>query len=131
MNGGGFGRPHFSRYMDTAKPSIEHSRLIKAFEKNVPGCFVKDYSDRGGYITIMRGTKTIWDRTTRAENATDVPAETLCSIPRGNIQAPTLFSGLKMVRPGWRIQMRQAAQKLTESQRRRIEKDLGVRVFGD
>lgn len=115
--------------MDTIHPSIEHSRIIRAFERNVPGCYVKDYSDRGGWITIMRGTKDIWQKDDYGGKFRSVPAETLCAIPRGNVQGPSLFSGLKMVRPGWRREMRKAADKLTDTQRRAIEKDLGVRVF--
>lgn len=113
----------------STQPSIEHSRIIRAFERNVPGCYVKDYSSTGGYITIMRGSRTFWDGGTRSANGSGVPAETLCAIPRGAVQAPSLFRGMQMVRPGWRREMRKAADKLTESQKRAIEKDLGVRVF--
>lgn len=115
--------------MDTVHPSIEHSRIIRAFEHNVPGCFVKDYSDHGGWITIMRGTRDIRRRDDYGETIRSLPAETLCAIPRGNVQAPSLFDGIRMVRPGWRREMRKAYDKLTESQRRAIEKELKVRVF--
>lgn len=108
--------------------SIEHSKIISAFQKAVPGCYVRDYRDKGGFITVCRDYKDIpWaDQTTTTKVYRQVPAVTLVSIPKGQVTSATLHRGLALERPGWRIEFRKAAKHLTRDQMRRITKDLGV-----
>ena len=108
--------------------SIEHSRIIEAFRRNVPGCYVRDYRDNNGYITVCRGYKDIpWkDQTQAGKVYRQVPDQTLCNLPRGNVTSATQFSGLALIRPGWRLEFRKASKHLTEVQRRGITEDLGV-----
>ncbi len=106
--------------------SIPHDRIIKAFQDNVPDCYVRDYRDNGGYITICRGYKSIpWggqQSTTPVYRS--VPKDTLCSIPRGNVRSATMYRGLALVRPGWRTQFRKAMHHLSDMQMRNITKSL-------
>src|SRR3990167_7542698 len=94
--------------------SLEHSRIISAFERSVPDCYVRDYRDKGGYITICRGYKDIpWaDQTTTTKVYRQVPAVTLASIPRGMVTSATLYRGLALERPGWRKELRKAMRYL-------------------
>ena len=39
--------------------SIDHDRIISAFTRNVPGSYVRDYRENGGYITICKNYRTI------------------------------------------------------------------------
>jgi len=55
-----------------------------------------------------------------------VPDETLSSIPRGNVTAASLYDGIKLLRPGWRMEFRKAMEKITYVQQRAITKMLGV-----
>ena len=107
--------------------SIDHSRIIEAFTRNVPDCYVRDYLGKGGELAICRGYKTVIDGTNGHEWV--VPRHQLCVIPRGSVQAPSLAHGAKTVRPGWRVEMKKAGKYLTSSQMDRIERDLKVRVF--
>jgi len=111
--------------------SFDHGKIIEAFTRCVPGAYVRDYRDKGGYITVCRGYKDIpWrDQTTTRRVYRMVPDETLFSMPRGNITAPTMYAGVRMIRPGWREQFRKAAHKLTWNQRKKIEKVLQAKVF--
>ena len=110
--------------------SISHDRLIGAILRNVPGTYVRDYRGNRGWLTVCRGYKTVYDHSKDTDKFTSgVPAETLCALPRGDVQAATLYSGVEMVRPGWRVQMRQAGGLMSDGQRRRIEKELRMRVF--
>ncbi len=108
--------------------SLGHDRIIEAFRRNVPGCYVNDYREGGGFITICRGYKDIkWNDQSNAGNVyRQVPATTMCSIPRGNVRSATMFSGLALTRPGWRIEFRKAMKSLTEIQMRGITDFLGV-----
>jgi hypothetical protein len=108
--------------------SLSHDDIIRAFERHVPGVYVRDYRDNGGFITICRDYKDIlWnDQTTTRKVERQVPAITLCSLPRGFVTAPTLYHGLRLSRPGWKRQFRRAAEHLSEAQMRRITEDLGV-----
>ena len=56
--------------------SIPHDRIINAFQRCVPGSYVRDYRDNGGYITICRNYKTIkWGgQTTTTPEYRQVPA---------------------------------------------------------
>lgn len=110
--------------------SIESSRIVKALLTHVPGTFVKDYSGNKGWITVMRGEMTIHDHWKDTDKfTTGVPAETLCALPRGNVTAPTLYDGPRLVRPGWRVQLRRARAFMSDTQARRVEQELRTRVF--
>ena len=110
--------------------SITHDRLIGAILRNVPGTYVRDYRGNRGWLTVCRGYKTIYDHSRDTDKFTaGVPAETLCALPRGDVTAASLFNGLELVRPGWRVQLRQARGFITDSQARRIEHELRMRVF--
>lgn len=108
--------------------SIEHGKIIAAFQRCVPGCYVRDYRDKGGYIVIARGYQNLpWnDQTTTRRVYRQVPAVTLVNLPRGNVTPATRYIGLRLDRPGWRREFRRAAQHLTRNQMRRITRDLGV-----
>ena len=108
--------------------SIETSRIIEAFHRNVPGCYVRDYRDQGGFITICRDYRDIpWrDQLTTTKTYRQIPATTLVSLPRGNVTSATLYRGIALVRTGWRIQFRKAMRYLTEIQMRGITKFLGM-----
>jgi hypothetical protein len=108
--------------------SLETSRIIEAFRRNVPGCYVRDYRDKGGFITICRDYKDIpWrDQITTTKTYRQVPAVTLASLPRGNVTSATLYRGIALERTGWRIQFRNAMRHLTERQMRRITEFLGM-----
>lgn len=110
--------------------SIDAGKLIGAILRNVPGTFVRDYRERGGWLNIARGAVTIWDRDKDTEKlSANLPAETLCSLPAGQVQASTLLRGVALVRPGWRMEMRRCRARISDSQARAIERDLGMRVF--
>jgi len=106
--------------------SIDHDRIISAFTRNVPGSYVRDYRENGGYITICKNYRTIkWgDQTTTSKVEKQVPATTLCNLPRGNVTAASQFAGLRLLRPGWRVEFRRASTHLTDAQKRRITKTL-------
>ena len=108
--------------------SIEHGRIIRAFELHVPGVYVRDYRASGGFITICRNYRSIkWGgQTTTAKVEKQVPAITLCSLPRGNVTAMSRFYGLKLDRPGWRQELRRASRHLSHTQKRAITRELGV-----
>ena len=106
--------------------TIDHSRIISAFQRHVPGCYVRDYRENGGFITICRDYKTIkWgDQLSTAKVEKSVPAVTLCNLPRGPVTAASQFVGLKLHRPGWRVEFRRASKHLTDMQKRRITREL-------
>ena len=107
--------------------SIAHDDIIAAFKKNVPDCYVRDYRDRGGYITVCRNYRTIkWggQLSTTKEYRT-IPAITLFNMPRGQVTAPSRFRGAALIRPGWKLEFRRAARHLTQDQMRGITKSLG------
>jgi hypothetical protein len=108
--------------------SIPHDRIIDAFCRNVPGAYVRDYRDSGGYITICRGYKDLpWkDQISTRKVYKQVPSETLCSLPRGNVTSATKFAQLRLVRPGWRMEFRKAMKHLSDTQMRNITKSLNV-----
>jgi hypothetical protein len=109
--------------------SLYHGDIIAAFERNVPGCYVRDYRDNGGYITICRNYRDIpWrDQLSTRNVYRQVPATTLASLPRGYVTAQTIYRGFALVRPGWREEFRKAMRSLTEVQMRRVTKALGAR----
>lgn len=114
--------------------SIYHGDLIEALRRNIPGCYVRDYRDGNGYITVCRGYRTIpWkgDGLSTQRRYANIPAETLLSVPSGMVQAADIYQGLALQRPGWRKQLREKASLMTHAQRRRIQRDLGVRVWSD
>lgn len=108
--------------------SIETGTIINAFQRHVPGCYVRDYRGNGGFIVIARYYRDIpWtDQTTTRKVERQVPAITLVNLPRGNVTAASMFSGLKLHRPGWRVEFRKAMRHLTDNQMRRITKELRV-----
>jgi hypothetical protein len=108
--------------------SIPHDRIIEAFRRAVPGCYVRDYRDRNGFITVCRDTKDMpWrDQTTTRKVYREVPATTLCNLPRGNVTSATHYRGLALDRPGWRQELRRAGRHLSDLQKREITEYLGV-----
>lgn len=108
--------------------SLSHDRIISAFERAVPGCYVRDYRENGGYIVIARNLRDIkWrDQTTTSKVERQVPATTLVNLPRGNVTAACRYAGLRLVRPGWRKEFRRAAEHLTHSQQKAITRILRV-----
>lgn len=107
--------------------TIEHDDIIRAFRRHVPGCYVADYRDKGGYITLFRGLRDIpWkDQTTTRKVYRQVPAETLASLPRGNVTSSSIYYGLRLHRPGWRQEFRRARRHLTQQQMYDISEELG------
>lgn len=103
--------------------------IIAAFQRSVPGCYVRDYRDRGGYIVICRDYKDIrWGgQTTTTKVERRIPATTLCNLPQGTVTAATRYIGLRHDRPGWRQEFRRASRHLSDAQMRRITRELGVR----
>lgn len=114
--------PRFGEY-----ESIYHGDIISAFLRHVPGAYVRDYRENGGFIVICKDVKTIkWgDQTTTTKTECQIPATTLVNLPRGNVTAMTRFIGLRLDRPGWRREFRRAAQHLSDTQMRAITHDLG------
>lgn len=108
--------------------AISHDRIISAFQRHVPGSYVRDYREQGGFITICRQTRTIpWrDQTTTRKEYRQIPAITLCNLPRGFVTASSHFAQFRLIRPGWRVEFRRAAKHLSDVQMRRITKDLHV-----
>ena len=108
--------------------SIEHGRIITAFQRHVPGVYVRDYRDRGGFITICRNYRDIrWGgQTTTSQVYRQAPAITLCNLPRGNVTKRSIFAGLKLHRPGWLQEFERAGRHLSDYQKRRITKELRV-----
>ena len=108
--------------------SLDSAKIIEAFQKNVPGCYIRDYHKNGGYTTICRDYRDIkWKDQMDAGNVySQVPATTLANLPRGNVTSAAIYSGLKLVRPGWRVEFRRAQRHLSETQRKNITEFLGV-----
>lgn len=108
--------------------SIPHDRIIEAFQRHVPGTYVRDYRDRGGFIVICRDYRDLpWrDQTTTRNVYRQAPATTLVNLPRGNVTSATLYRGLRLDRPGWRQEFRKAMRHLSEQQMRKITKTLKV-----
>ena len=106
--------------------SLYHGDIISAFQRHVPGVYVRDYRENGGYITICRHYRDIpWKgqlSTRKVER--QVPAVTLVSLPRGYVTAATRYHGLRLSRPGWKREFRRAMQHLTEHQMRAITEEL-------
>lgn len=107
---------------------LPHDRIIEAFRRHVPGCYVRDYRDKNGFITICRQYKDLpWkDQTTTRKVYRQVPAVTLINLPQGNVTAPTRYRGVALDRPGWRKEFRLAMRHLSDIQMRGITKELGV-----
>ena len=107
--------------------SIEHGRIINAFLRCVPGTYVRDYRDNGGFIVVCKDYRTIkWgDQTTTTRVERSVPATTLVNLPRGYVTADSKFVGLKLHRPGWRVEFRRARKHLSDHQMHRITRMLG------
>ena len=108
--------------------SLETGKVIAAFERFVPGVYVRNYLDRGGFIVICRNYKDIpWGgQTTTTPVYRQVPAITLCNLPRGYIGSATRYSGLSLERTGWRVEFRRAMEHLSDVQMRNITEFLGA-----
>lgn len=108
--------------------SLEHDDIIRAFQHNVPGCYVRDYRANKGFITVCRSLKSIkWaDQTIAPKVEKEVPAVTLVCLPRGFVKAPTQYIGVRLHRPGWQVEFRKAMRHLSDSQMRDITEELGV-----
>lgn len=106
--------------------AISHDDIIRAFRRHVPDCFVRDYRDNGGYITVCRGYRDLpWrGQTTTRKVYRQAPDLTLLNLPRGNVTAATRYRGVRLDRPGWRAQFRKAMPHLTPTQMRNITKTL-------
>ncbi len=114
--------------------SLDCAKIIEAFQRCVPGCYVRDYRDQGGYITICRDYRNIkWgDQLDAGRSYQQIPATTLVNLPRGNVTSTSIYAGMELVRPGWRLELRRAARHLSEVQRRDITEFLGVgEVFSE
>ena len=110
--------------------AVETSRVIKAFEYNVPGVFVRDYRENRGFIAICRGYKDLYDESKdTAQFTKSLPAQTLCNLAPGFMQAGSIYQGLRLLRPGWRIEMRKARRFLTRKQQEAISKSVGLELF--
>ena len=108
--------------------AIPHDRIIEAFRRHVPGVYVRDYRDRGGFIVICKDYRTIkWKgQTTTTPEYRQVPATTLVNLPRGNVTSATRYISMALDRPGWRLEFRRAAHHLSNQQMRHITKELKV-----
>jgi len=108
--------------------SLYHGDIIAAFYRNVPGVYVRDYRENGGYIVICRDYKDLpWrDQLSTRKVYRSVPAITLASLPRGFVTSPTLYRGLALARPGWREELRKSMRFLSDAQMRGITRSLGV-----
>ncbi len=108
--------------------ALETDRVIGAFRRAVPGCYVRDYRENGGFITICRHFKDIpWrDQLSACKVERQVPAVTLASLPRGFVTPGTKYRGVRLERPGWRVEFRKAMRHLSDVQMRDITNDLGA-----
>ena len=108
--------------------SISHDDIIRAFERHVPGCYIRDYRNNGGYIVICKDFRDIkWrDQTIAPAVERQIPATTLVNLPRGNVMARTRFVGPRLERPGWRQEFRRASFHLSRDQMEAITDELGV-----
>ena len=108
--------------------SLSHDDVIRAFQNNVPGCYVRDYRDRGGFITICKNYRDIkWkDQLSGGNVYRQVPATTLVNLPKGTFTSATHYRGLSLERVGWRIEFRKAMRHLTQDQMLGITEDLNV-----
>ncbi len=108
--------------------TFDHDKIISVFRRNVPGLYVRDYREHGGYITLCRGYRDIaWaDQQSTNKVERQVPHVTLTNLPRGVVTSATKYVGLALVRPGWRQEFRRAAHHLSDVQMRRITHELGA-----
>ena len=107
--------------------SIAHDDIIRAFRDNVPGVYVRDYRDKGGFIVLCKGFKNLpWrDQISNRRVYVQVPALTLANLPKGFMTPRTRYVGLKLDRTGWRQEFERASRHLTVDQMRAITDDLG------
>ena len=82
--------------------AIETAEILRAIRRHVPGTFVRDHRANGGYLDVMKGTKYLFDYSRWSEAG--YPAVTLMNLLPGMTPRPHLFSGAKLIRPGWQIQ---------------------------
>lgn len=106
--------------------ALEVSKVINAFLRAVPDSYVRDYTANNGYIVVARHYRTIkWnDGQSTANVERNVPATTLINMPKGYATAADRYNGLRLDRPGWRVQFRRSMRHLTMAQMKRITKEL-------
>lgn len=108
--------------------TFDHDKIIAAFTRHVPDCYVRDYRDQNGFITLCRGYKDIpWrDQASTRNVYRQVPKDTLVNLPRGTVTFATHHRGLALDRPGWRREFHRAMPHLTDVQMRAITEFLGA-----
>lgn len=97
---------------------IETAKLIDAIVRSVPGSYVRDYRESGGYLTVCRGYKTIRNESDGSNHV--FPAELLCNLTPGWTPRPTLMLGSRPLYPGWQQELRKLGRVITAKQRGRI-----------
>lgn len=107
--------------------AITTNRIIAAVLNNVPGTFVRDYTAGKGFLQIRRGNKEVASHDSNERYS--VPAETIMTLAPGWTPRTTFVKQAVTIRPGWQVQARVAAQKLTPCQIRHIERELGFPMF--
>lgn len=113
--------------MDRQFDSLETGPLINAILRAIPGTFVRDFREIGGWISIMRGTRTLRDESRNTSDAW--PAETLLSLPPERVTKKDLVAGVAVKRPGWQRQIRNLYPRITPLQAKQIERLLRRPIF--
>ena len=101
--------------------SLDAGRIISAFIRNVPDCYIRDFRVNGGQIAICRGYRDVGDY---RQSYRQVVSETLCNLPLGNVRATSMYEGVRQFRPGWRMEFAKARKHLTWAQMKRITRTL-------
>ena len=106
---------------------IESSRLIEAFKRHVPECYVRDFTGNRGYLTLCKGRQTLFDFSKHTDKFSDtVPKWTLANLNPGYTPEKAIYDGAKLLVPGWRMEMRRAAEYLTPHQKRLVSREMGM-----
>lgn len=115
------------RLMDRQFDSLETGVLIDAVLRAVPGSYVRDHREIGGWIAVMRGSRPIYDAS--RNTAEEWPAETLLSLPAERVTKKDLVAGIAIKRPGWQRQIRRLGELISPLQAKLIEKQLRRPIF--
>ena len=107
--------------------AITTNRIITAILNAVPGTFVRDYTWNRGFLQVRRGRKEVGSND--SNEVYSVPAQTIITLAPGWTPRTTFVKGAVTVRPGWQVQARVAAQKLTVAEQRKVERELGFPMF--
>lgn len=113
--------------MDRQFDSLETGLLIDAVLRAIPGTFVRDFREIGGFIAVMRGSRAIYDAS--RNTAEEWPAETLLSLPPERVTKKDLVAGIAIKRPGWQRQIRSLRERISPLQAKLIEKALRRPIF--